>query len=694
MNRRLRVGVLVAWCAAHFLGCAQPKPRHYLGEADLNYYLDKATSIEYPNVATMPNEAALASDKPPTVREPTEIDSPWEMTLQEALELALANTKVIKSRTAFKTPGNLVLANPDRVSTSYDAAIQETNTNFFQRGPEAALSAFDTTFNLSMDLGHNEMIQNNALLGGGILGGGALESDTARMQSNLQKIFANGDSFKISNNWNYLATNQPLQLFPGYYQAAIQAQYRHPLLAGAGAEYTAIAGPIARTPPQLGIFDQGVLIARINTDITLADFELNLTNLVRDVEDQYWELYLAYRTYDAERKARDAAHSFWQTTKARVEAGTRLRGGAVDEGQARENYFSTRARVENAVAALYNAEAQLRRLLGLPVNDGRFIRPSDEPLASEYVSDWTYALTESLSRRVELRRQKWQIKSFELQLRAAESLTRPRLDFVGSYQQNGFGEHLFGDNDSDGSRAEQYQGAYNTLFEGNQASWDVGFEFSMPIGFRQAMAQKRNLELKLTKARAVLASQEHEISHELGNTFAMIDMWYQLAETNFDRYIASQRQLEAVEREFDAGRIPIDLLLRSQASVAAAETAYYTALTRYNQTITDLRLRKGSLLEENSIFLAEGGWTQEAREDALRRAWARSFAKENPYLKDRTEPLVAPPAWPAGHVVPAGHALPQMPTPPPADLPGMPTPEPEIDAAGTSGFQKLSADEN
>lgn len=690
MNSRLRVAVLVAWCAAQILGCAQSKPRHYLGEADLNYYVDKATSIEYPNVATATNDVAAYSDKPPTVREPSE-QPVWEMTLQEALQMALANTKVIKSRAAFKSPGNVLLNNPDRVASSYDTAIQETSTNFFQRGPEAALSAFDTTFNLSADLGHNEMIQNNALLGGGIIGGDALESDTARMQSNFQKIFANGDTFKVSNNWNYLHTNQPFQLFPGYYQSNLQAQYRHPLLAGAGSEYTAIAGPIARTPPQLGIFDQGVLIARINTDISLADFELNLTNMVKDVEDQYWELYLAYRIYDAERKARDAAHQFWQTTQRRAEVGTRLRGSPVDEGQARENYFSTRARVENAVASMYTAEGQLRRLLGLPVSDGRFIRPVDEPIAAEYVSDWTYSLTESLSRRVELRRQKWQIKSLELQLHAAKSLTQPRLDFVGSYQQNGFGEDLFGDNDPNGTRAQQYRGSYNTLFQGNQASWDMGFEFSMPIGFRQAMAQKRNLELKLMKARAVLASQEHDISHELGSTFGLIDLSYQQAETNFDRFIAAQRQLEAAEREYDAGRIPIDILLRSQASVAAAETAYYTAITRYNQAIADLRLRKGSLLEDNSIFLAEGGWTQEAREEALRRAWARSFAKENPYLEDRTEPLVAPPAWPTGHVVPAGHSLQETPAPVPTQIPAVPVPETESDSDTTeaTGFQKL-----
>jgi len=644
MGRRGRAVVLALWCASGVLGCSQAQNRHYLGEADLAYYKDRALSVDYPNVDAEVNDAAQFTDQPPTVRDPADMPV-WELTLAEAVQLAIAGSKVIRSRGAFKSPGNPLMANPDRVTSQYDPSIQEMSTNFFQRGPEAALAAFDSQLQLSMSLARNELIQNNALLGGGILGGGVLEADVARLQSGLSKTFATGGTLQLSHDWNYSHTNQPFQLFPGYYQAAVGMNYRHPLLAGGGLEYTAIAGPSSRNIPGILIVDQGVLIARINTDITLADFELNATNLVKDVEDQYWELSLAYRTYAAELEAQQAALLFWQTTKRRADVGA-LKGAVVDEGQARENYFGTRARVENAVSQLYIAEAQLRRLLGLPVQDGRFIRPVDEPLASEYLSDWTYSLTESLSRRVELRRQKWQIKSLELQLRAAESLVRPRLDFVGSYQLNGFGEKLFGANNPYGTREQQYQSAYNTLIQGNQESWDVGFEFSLPVGFRQALAQQRNLELRVSKARAVLAAQELEVSHELGHAWSMIATWYQLAETNRDRHLAALKQLEAVQREYEAGRLAIDLVLRTQANVAGAETQYYTALTRYNQAIADWRMRKGSLLEDSNIHLAEGEWTQEARVEALRRAWARSFGKgAEDHLEDRTKP-VAVPDWP------------------------------------------------
>ncbi len=85
--------------------------------------------------------------------------------------------------------------------------------------------------------------------------------------------------------------------------------------------------------------------------------------------------------------------------------------------------YNTRATAEQDLTNLYTAETNLRRLLGLPVNDGRVIRPVDEPPIAKFVPDWFSSLTEGLTRRSELRKQKWQIKSFELQAcGAAKSL--------------------------------------------------------------------------------------------------------------------------------------------------------------------------------------------------------------------------------------------------------------------------------
>ena len=73
-----------------------------------------------------------------------------------------------------------------------------------------------------------------------------------------------------------------------------QMEIRQPLLQGYGVEFNRIAGPGA-----IPGFNQGVLIARVNTDIALATFEASVRNLVSDVETAYWELYFAYRNLDS-----------------------------------------------------------------------------------------------------------------------------------------------------------------------------------------------------------------------------------------------------------------------------------------------------------------------------------------------------------------------------------------------------------
>ena len=94
---------------------------------------------------------------------------------------------------------------------------------------------------------------------------------------------------------------------------------------GAGTLYNRIAGPF---DPLRGIgtylqYD-GVIIARIRTDIRLADFEAGVRNFVSDVENAYWELYFAYRNLEATKSGRDAALQTWRKVRAKYDAGARV----------------------------------------------------------------------------------------------------------------------------------------------------------------------------------------------------------------------------------------------------------------------------------------------------------------------------------------------------------------------------------
>ena len=405
-----------------------------------------------------------------------------------------------------------------------------------------------------------------------------------------------------------------------------------------------------------------MVIARINQDITLADFELSIRNGLREIENAYWDLYLAYRNYDNAVTAHESAFQTWREARTRVEVGTVK---LADELQARDRFYETRAQVELTLNSVYQTETLLRRHLAIPMNDGTVLRPSMEPVKAEFRPDWSSCLVSGLTKRVELRRQKWQIKSLQLQLNAARSLVRPQLDVVGNYGVNGFGDTLLSQNGSSG---------YGSMTRDDLDTWTMGVEMSMPIGFRQARSQVRNYELQLAKANAILAAQERSVAHDITVSIQDISAKWAAAESNMNRLQAAERRVELLQAEQDVGTTTLDLVLRAQSSLSEAERAYYQQLVEYNKAITYLHLSTGSLLEVNNVHLAEGSWDGEAYGDAHLRAVQRTQGKDNPRLDTKPGEFVSP--GPAGtvEVRSPNHDRPIEPEeePAPAEIPEVP----------------------
>lgn len=617
---------------------------YYKGDArPLRYYKDHATGIEYPTECHIPDSGVQDSRQPRTLLT-RHNDEVWSLSLQQTLELALTNNEIVRDDLQFLSGGNSVLNNPGRTPSVYDPALQETGVLFGNRGVAAALSDFDTRLTTRMTWGRSEQIQNSGFLN--LAAGDTLTDETGAWSSRLEKTFGSGGTFSLQNDWNYSNNNVPAltKVFPSVFDGFLQAEYRQPLGAGAGAEFTRIAGPISNTLTGVSGVSQGVVISKINNDIAIAQFESSIQSLVKGVEDLYWSLYLGYQIYQAEINAMEDAVRNLEKVKLRIEAGDMQ---PVAEQQALANYYDADIRVRGSLADIYQREQRLRRLLGLQVNDGKIIRPSDEPTVAEFVPDWHMSLAEALNRRVELRSQKWNLKSIEKQLWAARSLTKPRVDGILNYRVNAFGDRLLGD----GARGTA--SAFESLTDNDQTSWTVGFDVSVPIGLRAAKAQVRNYEIQLFKARKVMVAAEQEISHELAAAFGDLERWKGLADVNIQRQGNQEEQITKIQLEFESSTQTrdanaVDLLQRAKLELRNIRIAYYESLIRYNNAITEIHFRKGTLLTHNNIHLEEGLWSPDAYDDAIRRAWERSYADDAPKLRMK----------PMGFVAQYGHGSP------------------------------------
>ena len=617
---------LTAIAVTALMGCSMftsPSPVSSQDGADTSYYQTMATRVEYPESET-PISLETTSTAPPVTIDTAQTLDYWDVHVEEIIQMGLQQSKIMRDL------GGLVLRSPDSVRTAQDPAIRETDPRF---GVDAALGAFDTTFSSSLTAEKNDRALNNIFLGGGT---NMLQQDASVLRTEISKRTAVGTEFTLRNNTDYDANNAPANQFPSVWNTNVEAEFRHPLLQGGGLDFNRIAGP-----SEIPGVTNGVLIARMNTDVSLADFELGVRNFVSDLENAYWDLYFAYRDLDAKTRARDSALETWRRIHSLYETGRRG-GEAEKEAQAREQYFRLYEEVQNALtgrllegtrtnngssggtfratSGVYVSERRLRLMMGLPISDGRLIRPADEPPVQKVTLDWDSVLLEALTQRVELRRQKWLVKRREMELEANERFLQPRLDAIGRYRWRGFGKDLFPRANTD---LGQFDNAVQNMTNGDFQEWQLGLELSFPIGHRRAHAAVRHAELVLARERSILKEQERSVVHDLSNAVAEMDRAYAVVQTSYNRRLAARQQLASVQAAYEADQAPFSLVLEAQRRFADAESHYYRMLVEYALAIKNVHFEKGSLLEYCSVYLSEGAWPVKAYEDAAERGSLR-----------------------------------------------------------------------
>ncbi|MDP6442531.1 MAG: TolC family protein [Pirellulaceae bacterium] len=647
---------LLATISATFVAAGQGCARFMAPEpvAPAGPYLQPfATEIEYPDVAEAFAQE-VQSQEPRALENPAEQEI-YELTLEEAIHTALSNNEVIRQLGA-------AVAQAPGATTVYDAALAESDPN---GGIEGALSAFDAQLATSWYWNQIDRPINQTFPG---LFLPSFNQFNSAFVAEVSKTSALGSRFALKHHANYDRNNNPSNRFPSAYTIDYEAEWRQPLLQGAGLEFNRIAGPNGQ-PGSAG----GVLIARINTDISLADLEAAVIQLVSDVEQAYWELYFANQDLATKITARESALTTWRNIGERLRLN--VRGGSPEnEAQLRAQYYLFHAQVQDALsgdAGLYAREEQLRLLMGLPPNDGRLLKATTDPQFAPLVYNWTEILGEASRRRVELRRQKWQVKRRELEMSAAKNHLLPRLDAVGLYRWRGFGDTLIGPRGASG-----LANAYQLLTAGDYQEWQMGVELSVPIGYRRASAGLRNAELRLARENAVLREQQLRVSHELSAAVRRAQRAHELIQVNFNRRVASEYEVEAIKAAMDVGNVGIEVLLQAERRLADSKSAYHRSLVDYNLALRDVHLRKGSLLDFNRVLLSEDAWLDSAHADSHNRSrnflWRHHPSRQPPPISrgaveqhelTPAEPTTTPPA-----------ATPPAATPPTATPPTAPDP--------------------
>lgn len=529
--------------------------------------------------------------------------------LEDCIQQALASSKVIRDL------GGTIIRSPQVASSVLDPALVFSDA---RSGEEAALSAFDANLFVNNYFEENNRRLNNQFFGDS----GFFNQYLNTTQMGLNKRSATGGIFNFRNvtigdNNNQLGNALGRQSWESFFEAEV----RQPILQGAGTEFNRIAGP-GSTPGQLN----GVLLARTRTDQSLVEFERSVRDLVAEVENAYWDLYYSYRDLEAKIQVRDIAESTLQQVKNKEKE-------AANVAQAEEQLHRFQADVVDAlngrpidgtrtnngssggtfrgVGGVRVAERKLRLMIGLPINDGRLIQPTDSPSVAPVLFDWDSAIADAISRREELKKQRWVIKQREMELVANRNFLLPQLDVIARYRYRGFGDQLLGAVD-----ANQTQ----SFFDGELQEWALGLEYNMPVGFRRAHAAVRNSQLAIVRETEILREQERIVHYGLSNAVSEAKRAYENMTLQHKRLDAIVTQLNALDEKERADEKPeLDVVLETHRRLLDARLRFHQAQVEYALSLRNVHFEKGTLLSYNNVHLAESVAPGKAHMDAAER---------------------------------------------------------------------------
>ena len=659
---------LVAICAT---GCTPTKPIFLNDTGDLSYYVEQATKVEYPDVEYASLDEVTMARAPMTVLDP-DFQSFEDITLEDAVSYALANSKVIRGygtpslQSTRVAPGQDNLSNgPAAAATTYNVAIRETEPGFLgapgqiaspsalvsntaldgNQGVESALADFDAQLTSSFNYTKGDEPRNSDL---NFFNAEVFQQDQVQWQTEIAKKSANGTQIFFRNVNQYTSNNNPLiadgglQALDSFYRAAFEAEIRQPLLRGRGAY-------INRMP---------IVISKLGTDQEIANLEATLQNKVTNIEIRYWDLYCAYRSLDAAKTGRDAALETWRIVKNQYDEGAEV--NIQQLAQASEQYHFFEARVIDSYHQLLDAEGTLRYLLGWAATDGRFLRPIDEPVLAPIEFDWTASLCEALTYRPELRQQRIEIKKRELAFHHSKNGLLPELNVSLLYRWLGLGNR-FGTSSGSEPFTSPNSGALNELYGGNFQEVQIGGTFAMPIGYRRELANVRNAQLKLARELARVEDMELDITKNLGEAIRALATNQKLMVSYFNRWKDTTIEEQHFDRLNDAGVETLDVALDAQRRRSDAEVAFYQAVCEYNKIIALIHRRKGTILPYSGVGFSEGPWAGKAYIDAQEHARRRGASQQLNYGWSRPEVVGRGEKWPTaqniGHV-PAASTIP------------------------------------
>jgi outer membrane protein TolC/Tfp pilus assembly protein PilF len=404
---------------------------------------------------------------------------------------------------------------------------------------------------------------------------------TNTVKAGIEGLVPSGARIKLDYSFEDEVNNlQTPALSGGEISTAIGLSVTQPLLKNFGSK----------------VVNANIHIAKEDQEIAEQTYRQTLMEVIFNGVQAYLDQQLAQEKHKARQESVQLAEEILTDNKRQFELG-QMAETEVLEAQA--GLAQRRSSELVARQDVSTAENAMRQLLLLSVAQNRLGLEVIDELAEvkPYKSDVTKSLRLAFEKQPEYLARKIKIAREGIRVDYAENQMLPKLDLKAGITMNGFGKTT--------------TNSLNTALHDEYNTWNIGAEFSIPIGGMKSKSEFSAARFREKQALLDLHAIEVAITNNIDVSVRMIDNAYnQWRQSRL--VVESRAQLMEKERNsLQAGKSNSRLILEREESLIEAKDMALDKNVAFQKALLGVYLAEGTLLEKYGI--EQGDKEEEAK---------------------------------------------------------------------------------
>ena len=554
-------------------------------------------------------------------------DGKLELTLQDAVELALANNMdIVVARY------NPWFADTDILKTEAGGTGRGTSgASFPFSTANIPFLSFDPIVAGSLLLNQQSIPVNNGLIAGtGTTAVNSLQSHTAQYNFSVAEGFSSGTSVSVAWNNSRTSSSAAFNTFNPAVQSSLYFTVSQQLLNG------------------FGFFAnrRNIIISKNNRKIADLAFAQQAITTVTSTINTYWELVYARQNVDVQQQAVTVAEKLYNDNKKQLEIGTMA---PLDVTRAESELATDNQNLIVARTAQLQQEQNLKNAVSKDPLAANFVNvqiiPTDKPTPPGAVEAPSFedALREAYSKRPDLQEQYFNLKNADVDARATRNALLPIATLNGRWGSQGLSGNTptFGapvttaggqivdangvpilvtdaagnsvpifvpttNSPIVGSSQNGFGTAQSQIFHNNFPDYAVFLNLQVPIRNRAAQADNQRAILTARQQQAVMQQLKNAALLDVRTTYIALVQDRARVEAAAKASELQRQTFEAEQKKYQLGASTVYNVILTQRDFITAQGTELRALADLVEAKANYERAIGRTLEVNRVSIAEG----------------------------------------------------------------------------------------